>query len=248
MGQLFENLTNAFWRRIAPARAEQMLSPDEMADLAPRIKRLDPYAACVALSSIAVLTAIGTMIMDAVDLTAQGPTADPVYADRNALKWVGTGLALGLILAYWPTRAFVRWWMKGDIDLHDRFEATKRGYDDRRAYFVLSAFWAVAGVLFAVGAWGHGTVIDADGIRFKPGFTAVHRIDYGEVVGIGICEKFVAPIGMRDVRNLEVRFSQRPSLRIQDSPRMARRPPLDEIAAYVSERAGVEIDRGEIRP
>lgn len=249
MGHFAQQIGEKLLRRFAPARPDDMLTQDEMDALAPRINRLDRYGLLVLLAWAALFAVAFGLLMSRISETADVPPGTVFYAKgRNATAiWCMIGIVPGFGLAYLPIRMFTRWWMGPDIELHDRYEATKRGFDDRRAApFVMLSLLAISGFI-CVGHWHSAPIVTSETIRFKPSLVGSVQRGYADVATVGYYERLEAPIGIRDVPNLEVTFDQGPPFRLSTEhggPAPAR---LREIAEFIAERAGLEVTYQDVR-
>ncbi len=248
MGQFEQTIGKALLRRLAPVDESRLLSDEEMAALAPRIRRLDRYGVCVTLMSVGASTVLLTWLLNALDLSVHGRDCQPFYSDRSAVPWFGAGLVFAFIVSYAPVRAFVTWWMEGDVELHDRYEATKNGFDEQRAFLIVVVFLGTLGMLMSFYAWNNGTIVDDSGIRFKAGLVAVCEQDYADVRHIGVYERLVAPIGVLMRPNVRVTFGSGPALEMLGSDNAIKNERLKTVAEFIAERSGIAAEHGDIRP
>jgi hypothetical protein len=130
--------------------------------------------------------------------------------------------------------------------LFDGYMATKDGWLPKRSIIFWSIVSAPLLVLSFLGLIGMGQRVDANGILDAEYLVPRHHA-HAEVVSIELYSQIMAPIGLRVVSNLVVRF--RDGSRFTYMPEDNRRlPDTQRVATYVSNHAQVPITVGLTRP
>ncbi len=234
-------ISDAIMRRIAPARSEDLLSPEEMEVMAPRMKRFDVVAGLVTFGSAGVLTVALTFGLHWLDLSTWPPTAGIVFDSRWAFPWVGSALMLAFCLSAIPLALLTQRWFGADVQLHHRYEITKRGYDSGRLAwltFGLCIVWAAT-----VGAIvrSMGQVVDENGILFRPGPLTTLQRRYHEVRMIAVNERAEGSEERGDRWRLRIEFESEPDFELISNKGDRQLAVLERIAAHVRDRSGLPI-------
>lgn len=244
-----ERAANWLFRKLVPARGLEL--DDEQFD------RIDARARgyerwelwggmCIGMATIA----LSTLLLAQLDPWILPPVDQPVLNTRGWFRWFVPGAGVGLLISQPLVRAYRRHAWGDDLEAYRIHWETKKGYDPVRAERWLVVALVAFTAIFAAFCWNRGEIVDRNGIVFLVyPFTTVQR-SFGEVKSVELFQALRAPIGVVDSPNLRVTFADGPELRIAasrgDGPKGVKA--LARAAQYISEKSGVDIVHGTIRP
>ena len=143
---------------------------------------------------------------------------------------------------------YVNWQTRGRWLTLCRHLLLAKGTDPRRTILIAVVLSAPLIALGIVAGWNSGVRVDEGGITWSTSFMRVEQASYAEVSSIGLYGSVDAPIGRVNRANLQVTFEDRSAFQLDLGRGDGNMPRLREIAEYVSEKRGVDIIRGDVRP
>lgn len=244
-----ERAYNWLLRKVAPARGLDL--DDEQFDrIDARARGYQRKELWLGVSVTAAAFGLSTFLLAQLDPWILPPVEQPILNTRGWHRWVGAGMGAGVLISLPFVRAYRRDAWSDDLETYRIYWETKKGHDpvrtERYLLFASVAFTAV----FAAFCWNRGEVVDRNGIVFSVNpLATVHR-SFDEVKSVELYQALHAPFGLVDTPNLRVTFAGGPELRISASggngPKGVKS--LSRTAQYISQRSGVPIRHGTVRP
>ena len=175
-----------------------------------------------------------------------GPVVDPVVNERPHWAWLmpsafAVFTLIGAAECLYCAKINPKF---GDL-LH-RYLSTQNRWNARKTAWFGVILGVVVTFVLSIVLILSGRVIDNNGLQYASGLSLARK-SYSDVAKVGYYDAFNAPIGKRDVKNVAITFKDGDQLTFIAEKRMTTTK-LDAIATYVSERAGMTIEHGSIRP
>lgn len=247
MHEVSDRIGSFLLRRVAPMHADELLSEEEMDLLRPRMRKLSKRLALFVAVVLPPLIFGLSYICNEIELYVNQLPEQAFYVKRSSFAWVLVGGPLAGALGCFLSRSFIGWQLGEPYEVYERYRSSSQGYSER-----VAAPWIIVGCLvFAAGFgilnWNHTIAVHQDGIHLKSGILTARDHAFHEVRKVGVYDRFVAPIGIRDRPNLRVWFDDDSPMDLGIDEDLSRQRLL-EICYYVADHAGIDCEVGPMRP
>lgn len=220
-------------RLIAPAKPERLLPAGTLADAEAQMRRFEwaMTASMTVFMFLSILPAawVVLQIVSALD----GPADEVLYSTRGLLDLPEATLCMVLAFIAPPSRIAFGLWRTAQLDLYDRYIATRYGWDGARANALLVVICVGLSIWLVSLTLDRADVIGPRGIRARR--LHPHLQPYSAVTQVCVRE-------LASWRSVDIHFGSGDVIRLDpmeirelDSERVER------IAEYVARQAGVPI-------
>lgn len=245
-GPSLEERIERLFRFLGGVRDEDRLSPAELLDWEPEIKRFERRARAAAGFLTLCCGWLLAWLLWRLAERLDGPPGAVAYSTRGILEWSGPGFLF--TMAWLPGLIWLaargRW--PEHVERYRRYKATRPGFAIGRTLFVGCVLTTLLAAALAVVTWYSADVIGPRGIARRAG--PVRLQSYADVTAIVRYEHLAGNGAAVAQPNLEIRFRSGPPLRLETSPRGLDEARLQTIAEYFSARAQRPIVREDTRP
>lgn len=222
-------------RLIAPAKPERLLPAGTLADAEAQMRRFE-WALTASMTAFMFLGLLpAAWVVRQIASALDGPADEVLYSTRSLLDLPEATLAMSLAFLALPSRIVFGLWRAAQLDLYDRYIATRYGWDGARANALLIVICVGLSIWLVSLTRDRADVIGPRGVcahRLHP-----HLQPYSAVTQVCVVE-------LASWRRVDVDFASGEALTLDpmdirelDSER------IERIAACVAQRAGVPIIR-----
>ncbi|MBN1341190.1 MAG: PH domain-containing protein [Phycisphaerae bacterium] len=226
-------------------RLHDILTPEEMAEAAPRIRRAlrnrgRAFLAVWLVASIALAVAFWSAVKH-----LQVQAIEPVYDSRGWARWLIVGIILGLSVALASVHFRTKRRLGKDWSVYRRFVHTERRAQSE-GYLVLAVIVGLFGLFCGGLPWRQVTLIDQQGIGSEKAIYQVAQRSFEEVAEVTLERK--PQRGLFSTGSygcLCIRFTDGDMVLMRTDRDDCDRGDLERIAKFVGQRSGVK-PRGQL--
>jgi|GEM_PF-4203961 len=241
-----EPVSDKLLRLLFKSNSADTMSKAELEAAAPRIKAYNTRLWLIGGSIGTVGTAGAFMLLTQVYTNWAGPVVDPIVNERPYWGWI-MPCALAVFSVIGAAECMYCAKINPQFgELLHRYLSTQNKWNARKTAWFGTLLGMLMAIVLSLALVLSGKVIDKNGIQYASGLILARKT-YSDVAKIGYYDALNAPIGKRNIDNIAITFKDKDRLIFLAEKRYTPNQ-LEDIASFVGEQAGLQIERGPIRP